>query len=108
MCGPLVQDAARLSDGADQRKHARIEASIACSVATSVDAFEAEIANLSKSGAAVLGPAGAAQIGETVTLMLERAEGEITVAVPAKVVRIEARDELTLYGVHFEPLPPED
>jgi hypothetical protein len=105
----LVQDGAlKVADGIEQRKYARIEASIACSVATSVDAFEAAVANLSRSGAGIIGPDGAAKVGETVTLMLERAEGLVTLAVPGKVVRIEHRGERCLYGVHFEPLPPDD
>lgn len=104
----MGQDAARLGDGADQRKYARIEASIACSIATAVDAFEAAVANLSKSGAAILGPEGAAKVGETITVMLERAEGQVTVALPGKVVRIEQRDARTLYGVQFAALPPDE
>jgi c-di-GMP-binding flagellar brake protein YcgR len=105
----LVQDGVlTVADGPEQRKYARIEASIACSVATSVDAFEAAVANLSRSGAGIIGPDGAAKVGETVTLMLERAEGLVTLSVPGKVVRIEHRGERSLYGVHFEPLPPDD
>ena len=94
--------------GADQRKYARIEASIACSVATASDAFEGLIANLSKGGAAVLGPDGAAKVGDTLTLMLERTEGVVSLSVPGKVVRVEARGERMLYGVAFDPLPPDD
>ncbi len=98
-----------MADGAEQRKHARIETGIVCSVATSVDAFEAHIANLSKGGAGVIGPKGAAKVGETITLMLERVTPDgLTLAVPGKVVRTEPRDELSLYGVQFAALPPEE
>jgi c-di-GMP-binding flagellar brake protein YcgR len=97
-----------VADPSDQRRYARIESSIVCSVATAVDAFEALVANVSRSGAAIVGPDGAAQIGETVTLMLERAEGLVSLALPGTVVRIEHRGERTLYGVEFEPLPPDE
>lgn len=99
---------APVGDGADQRKFARIEASIACSVATSVDAFEAEVANLSKSGAGILGPPLAAKVGETVTLLLERVGDIMSLAVPGTVVRTEAREERMLYGVAFSPMPPDE
>lgn len=98
---------APVSDGADQRKYARIEANIACTVATSVDAFEAEIANLSKSGAGVLGPPAAAKVSETITLMLERVGDLVSLAVPGQVVRTEERGERMLYGVAFSALPPD-
>ncbi|MBK7861664.1 MAG: PilZ domain-containing protein [Archangiaceae bacterium] len=97
-----------MDDGSEQRKYARIEASIACSVATATDAFEAAVTNLSKGGAGIFGPDGAAAPGDKVTLMLERAEGLVTLSVPGTVVRVEHRGERTLYGVQFEPLPPDE
>ena len=96
-----------MGDGVDQRKYARIEASISCTVATSLDAFEAEIANLSKSGAGVLGPPAAAKVGEIITLMLERVGEIMSLSVPGQVVRTEARGERMLYGVAFSALPPD-
>jgi uncharacterized protein (TIGR02266 family) len=95
-------------DAAEQRRFARIESSLVCSLATATDAFEAAVVNLSKSGAAILGPDGAARVGDTVTLLVERAEGLMSVALPGQVVRTEERDERTLYGVAFEALPPDE
>lgn len=97
-----------MGDGAEQRKFARIEANLACSVATSVDAFEAELANLSKSGAGIIGPPLAAKVGETVTLMLEHVGDLTALSVPGKVVRTEARAERMLYGVAFSAMPPDE
>ncbi|MBL8955488.1 MAG: PilZ domain-containing protein [Myxococcaceae bacterium] len=97
-----------MGDGADKRKYARIEASISCTVATSADAFDAALANLSKGGAAVLGPEGSAGVGEKVTLMLERDVGGPTLSLPGTVRRIEARGEHTLFGIEFDALPPEE
>jgi c-di-GMP-binding flagellar brake protein YcgR len=79
-----------------------------CSVATATDAFEAAVVNLSKSGAAILGPDGAAKMGESVTLLIERSEGLMSVALPGEVVRIEERGERMLYGVDFSALPPDE
>ncbi len=97
-----------MGDGAEQRKYARIETSISCTVATSADGFDAAVVNLSKGGAAVLGPEGVCGVGEKVTLMLERAEGVVNLSVPGTVVRRELRGEHTLYGVEFDPLPPDE
>lgn len=103
-CAPMAAD----EDGADQRQFARIESSLMCSVATATDAFEAAVVNLSKGGAAILGPDGAAKIGESVTLLIERSEGLMSVALPGEVVRIEERGERMLYGVDFGALPPDE
>ena len=92
----------------DQRRHARIEASLVCSVATATEMVEAVVASLSKSGASIIGPSGAAAEGDTVTLMLERTEGLVTVSLAGTVVRKEERDQRGLYDVRFEPLPPGD
>jgi c-di-GMP-binding flagellar brake protein YcgR len=97
-----------VGDGSDQRKFARIESSVTCSVATSADAFEAEIVNLSKGGAAVVGPIGAAKEGDTVTLLLEESTSPVSVAFPAQVMRVERRGAEELFGVQFEPLPPDE
>lgn len=107
MRGALVQDAPHVGDGAEQRKYARIEADVPCSVATSTDAFEARAANLSRSGAGVVGPDGLARTGETVTVMLERGGELPPLAMAGKVVRQVPRGGQVLYGVQFAPMPPE-
>src|SRR5581483_6815376 len=91
--GEVQNAAAMAADGAEQRKFARIEASLLCSVATANDAFDAAVVNLSKSGAAILGPDGAAKVGDTLTLLIERQEGLVSLALPGEVVRIEERGE---------------
>jgi len=91
----------------DQREFARIETNVLCSVATGSTSFEAKVLNLSLSGAGLLGPPGAAERGESVTLMLEHQEGLMSFALSAAVVRIAPQGELAVYGVHFEALPPD-
>lgn len=94
-------------DASEQRKYARIESSLACSLATAADVVDAAVVNLSKGGAAILGPENAAQVGDKVTVLLERAEGLVSIALQCEVVRTEQRGELALYGVQFDPLPPD-
>ncbi len=60
---------------ADKRRYARIEASLVCSMATASDVVDGVVANVSKSGAAIIASLSAARVGDTVTLMLEREEG---------------------------------
>lgn len=96
-----------MSSEAEHRRYARIESSLACSVATATRAFEAVVANLSRGGAAIFAPDGV-ELGESLTLILERFDGTATVALPGKVVRSEARDERRVYGIEFAALPPED
>jgi c-di-GMP-binding flagellar brake protein YcgR len=92
----------------DKRKHARIETSLVCTLATASDAVEAVVSNLSKGGAAIIAPLNAAQIGDTVTVMLERNEGLITLSLASTIVRKEEKDQRAIYGVEFDPLPPEE
>lgn len=105
--GPWMHDAA-MAHSADQGRHARIEASLVCSVATATDMVDAVVASISKSGARIIAPLGAAAQGDTVTLMLERTEGLVTLSLPSTVVRKEEREQRGLYDVDFEPLPPDD
>lgn len=91
----------------EQRQFARIETNVVCSVATGSTSFEAEVLNLSLSGAGLLGPPGAAEKGESVTMMLEHQEGLMSFALSANVVRMNPQGEKMLYGVHFEALPPD-
>jgi len=97
-----------MSQPSDQRKHARIESSLVCNVATATDVFGAVVANLSKGGAAIITALGAAEVGDLITLMLERDEGLVTLLLPGTVVRKEERDGRCCYGVEFEPLPPDE
>ncbi len=94
--------------GLEHRRFARIETSLVCNVATATSGFEAAVVNLSFGGAALLGPDGAAAVDEVVTLLLERAAGEISLALHGRIVRVEERHERILYGVEFESLPPDD
>ena len=89
-----------MSEPADKRKHARIESSLVCNMATAIDVFDAVVANLSKGGAAIIAGLGVAEVGETVTLMLEREEGLVTLALPGTVVRKEEQDQRGRYGVN--------
>lgn len=93
---------------ADKRKHARIESSLVCTLATARDAVDAVVANLSKGGAAIIAPLSAAEVGETITVMLERNEGLITLSLGSTVVRKEEQDQRARYGVEFDALPPEE
>lgn len=97
-----------MSQPSDKRKHARIESSLVCNIATATGVFEAVVANLSKSGSAIITGLGVAEVGQTVTLMLEREEGLVTLSLPGTVVRKEEQDERGRYGVEFEPLPPDE
>ena len=97
-----------MSQPSDQRKHARIESSLVCNIATATGVFDAVVANLSKGGAAIIAGLAVAEVSQTVTLMLEREEGLVTLSLPGTVVRKEEQDQRGLYGVEFEPLPPDD
>jgi c-di-GMP-binding flagellar brake protein YcgR len=92
--------------GEERRRWARIEASLECTVASADQTFEAEVVNVSRSGVAVMAAAGLIQDGESVSVMLERAEG-ISLAVSGTVVRTVGEGDETVYGVHFEALPPD-
>jgi c-di-GMP-binding flagellar brake protein YcgR len=92
----------------EQRKYARVESSLACSLATATDVFEAVIANLSKGGAAVIAPLSAANECDTVTILVERSEGLVGLSLVGTVVRKEERDQRGRYGLEFEPLPPDE
>lgn len=92
----------------DQRKHARIESSIVCTLATGSEVFDGVVANLSRGGALVIASRAAASLGDTVMLMLEREEGLVTLSLPGTVVRKDEDAQHGRYGVAFEPLPPSD
>lgn len=91
-----------------RRKHARIEASIVCNMATAAAVFDSVVTNISKGGAAILASLTAAEVGETVTLMLEREEGLIALSLGATVVRKDEQHQRAVYGLEFAPLPPEE
>ena len=93
--------------GDDRRRWARIEAGLECTVASADQTFDAKVVNVSRGGVAVLAAAGLLKDGETVSVMLERGEGSISLAVSGSVVRIVGTGAETVYGVHFEALPPD-
>lgn len=93
--------------GEERRRWARIEASLECIVASADQSFEAKVVNVSRGGVAVLAEAGLVGEGETVSVMLERGEGAISLAFSGTVVRIVGAGDETVYGIHFEALPPD-
>ncbi len=93
--------------GEERRRWARIEASLECTVASADQTFEAQVVNVSRGGVAVMAPSGLIKDGESVSVMLERGEGTISLAVSGTVVRIVGEGDETVYGVHFEALPPD-
>ncbi|PZR13260.1 MAG: hypothetical protein DI536_13315 [Archangium gephyra] len=95
-------------ESAGRRKHARIESSIVCNMATAAAVFDGVVTNLSRGGAAVLASLNASEVGETVTLMLEREEGLIALSLGATVVRKDEQHQRAVYGLEFAPLPPEE
>jgi c-di-GMP-binding flagellar brake protein YcgR len=92
----------------EQRKYARIETSLVCTLATATDVVDAVVANLSKGGAALIAPLSAASEGELVTMMVERSEGLVSLALTGTVVRKEEREQRGRYALEFEPLPPDE
>ena len=91
----------------DRRRWARIEASLECTVASADQAFEALAVNVSRNGLAVVAGAGLCKVGETVSVMLERAEREISLSLSGEVAHVSGSGAQTVYGIHFEALPPE-
>lgn len=91
----------------EQRKFARLETSLQCTVVTGDDDFPARVANLSRTGAGLIGPEGRAEVGAQLMLLFERAEGNFSFALPSGVVRVTPHEEGAVYGVEFEPMPPE-
>jgi PilZ domain len=94
-------------DGRDNRRHARIETSLDCTVIAGDVDFSAKVANLSRGGAALWGPGGQAAPGTQLLILLERREGDFALALQARVVRVEAQGTGVQYGVHFEDMPPD-
>lgn len=91
----------------EQRKFARLETNLECTVVTGDADFPARVANLSRTGAGLIGPAGRAEVGAQLMLLFERAEGNFSFALPSGVVRVTPHPEGAVYGVEFEPMPPE-
>lgn len=91
--------------GEERRRWARIEASLECTVASADQTFDAKVVNVSRGGLAVMAGEGLLALGETASVMLER--DPLALAVSGEVVRIIAGGAETVYGVHFEALPPD-
>jgi c-di-GMP-binding flagellar brake protein YcgR len=89
----------------DRRRWARIEASLECTVAAADQTFDAKVVNVSRSGVAVLAAEGLMRGGEKVTVLLER--GAASLGLSGAVVRIVRDGADSIYGVHFEALPPD-
>ena len=93
--------------GEERRRFARIEASLECTLATADQTLEAKVVNVSRNGLAVMAPEGSSAEGETISVMLERAEGGVSLAVSGTVVRVEGSGVETIYGIDFSDLPPD-
>jgi c-di-GMP-binding flagellar brake protein YcgR len=92
----------------EQRKHARIETSLGCTVIAGDTDFTARVSNLSRGGAGLLGPAGKTELGAQLLILLERREGDFALALQARVVRTgEPEGDEVQYGVRFEEVPPD-
>lgn len=94
-------------DQAERRRWARIEASLECTVAAADQTFDAKVVNLSRSGVAVMAASGLTQVGESVAVMLDQLEGGLSLGLSGAVARIVGSGEDTVYGIHFEALPPD-
>lgn len=91
----------------EQRKHARIETSLECTVVAGEVDFPAKVANLSRGGAGLLAAAGKVEAGALVMLLVEHAQGGFSLALPARVLRAAAYGDEELYGLQFEAVPPD-
>jgi c-di-GMP-binding flagellar brake protein YcgR len=89
---------------ADRRRFARIEASLACTVATESETAKAQVVNLSRTGVALLCQ-HSMETGEKITLLIENPK--ITVGLTGEIVRKAAIAGELSYGVRFDPLPPQ-
>lgn len=94
-------------DKDERRQSGRVEASLECTLASEVATVEAQVQNLSRTGAGLLAEPGAATVGALVSLLLERAEGMFSLGLSATVVRAMPRGERFFYGLRFEPMPPD-
>ena len=77
----------------EQRQFARLETNLECTVVTEVGDFAARVANLSRTGAGLIGPPGRAEVGANVMLMFERTEGEFSFALSSDVMQVSPRGE---------------
>jgi PilZ domain len=91
----------------EQRRFARLETSLECTVMSDDTEFRARVVNLSRSGAGLVGPVGFAEVGANLILLLERSEGGFSLALPSQVVRVTPRPEDSVYGVDFVVVPPD-
>ncbi len=93
--------------GEEQRQHARIETSLECTVLAGESDFSAKVTNLSRGGAGLIAEQGSTQVGSDLMLLIERVEGKFSLSIPARVLRAEPHQHESLYGVHFEAVPPD-
>ncbi len=93
--------------GEDRRLFGRIEASLECSLATADDTFEAKVLNISRGGAGLMAKARSIKLGDQVSVLLERVEGEFTLSLSGTVVRAKSQGEEWFIGLRFDALPPD-
>ena len=91
----------------EQRRHARIETGLDCSVIAGALDFTARVTNLSRGGAGLLGPKGRTEPGGQLLILLERSDGDFALALQARVLRAQEQGNEMLYGVRFEEVPPD-
>lgn len=91
----------------ERRKANRIEASLGCNVAGEGADFEATLINVSKMGAALRAESAQARVGESLTLLIDATGGLDEQALACTVVRADEREGGAIYGVTFDPLPPD-
>ena len=89
---------------ADRRRFARIEASLACTIATASETVKAQVVNLSRTGVAVI-CGHSMETGAKITLLIENST--LTVGLTGEIVRKAAIAGELSYGVKFDPLPPQ-
>ena len=93
--------------GAQERRvHARIETDLPCVVRNEDGAFEARLRNLSRAGAAVVGPPGVGKLGDAVELEMELPGFSEPVGVLTEIIRTELCPPGFRFGLRFVLVEP--
>jgi hypothetical protein len=77
-------------------------------IATADAEGEGQLVNLSRAGAGVLAAPGLAPLGAAIALSLEGDEQAPPMLLRGEVVRLVPRGDQVVYGVHFDPMPPDE